>query len=169
MKNLNHEYEIKNTYKEIPKVLSKEDAVDVLLNSKKSLSRYGDGEFSLVDGEDLAFQNCDKELQRRLTEILKSGNENLLVGLPDVFSSLKQYIPKYEDYWRNWIVVKRPSIYKMLDMSKTYCSSFISRPYMAYKDKKNVINFFKKVRKLWENRDIVVVEGKFSTLGEFAI
>ena len=165
IKDINHGYEIKDTEKIIPQMISKEDTIDILLNSKKSLSRFGDGEFALIEGNGLAFQPWSKELQDRLAEILHNGNENLLVGVPDVFHTLNDYIPKYVFYWRNFMVWNRSRLYKMFDMSKPYCNSFISRPYMIYKNKKKSKEFFKKIRKLWENKDIVVVEGEFSTLG----
>ena len=165
IKDINYGYELKNTEKIIPQMISKEDAVDILLNSKKSLSRFGDGEFALMQGANLAFQPASKELQNRLIEILHNGNENLLVGIPDAFHNLDDYAPKYVYYWRNWMVWNRNEIYKMLDMSKPYCNSFISRPYMLYKNKKNASEFFKKLKELWKNKDIVIVEGEFSTLG----
>ena len=66
----NLEYEIaakiKNGHMMFPKVLSAEAAIDEIIKNKKSMSRYGDGEWDLALGRDNSFQKSDGKLRKRL-------------------------------------------------------------------------------------------------------
>lgn len=165
IKEQNEAYENNSPEKNFPTIISKEDTLDILINSNKSLARFGDGEFALIDGATLGFQSENKELARKLKNILQEKNENLLVGIPKTFASLEKFEPIHIEYWRKWVVANRNKLYSMLNMSKTYCNSFISRPYMIYKDKKNVGKYFQKMKQIWDKKDIVIVEGEYSRLG----
>ena len=46
-----------------------------------------------------------------------------------------------------------------------YGSTFISRPYMDLKDKSDSVAHFEKLKKLWDKRDILIVEGENSRSG----
>ena len=46
-----------------------------------------------------------------------------------------------------------------------YGSTFISRPYMDLKDKSASVVHFEKLKKLWNKRDILIVEGENSRSG----
>ena len=46
-----------------------------------------------------------------------------------------------------------------------YGSTFISRPYMDLKDKSASVAHFEKLKKLWDKRDILIVEGENSRSG----
>lgn len=44
----------------LPKVLSLNDTLYTVIASNKSLARYGDGEFKIIMGESISFQNMIK-------------------------------------------------------------------------------------------------------------
>ncbi|WP_267865474.1 GT-D fold domain-containing glycosyltransferase [Limosilactobacillus reuteri] len=46
-----------------------------------------------------------------------------------------------------------------------YGSSFISRPYMDWQDKRLAQGYFAKLRQLWADRDVLIVEGQLSRSG----
>ena len=54
---------------------------------------------------------------------------------------------------------------KILDKNKIYYSSDITRFYDKYKDKSNVPKYIKKFKKIWEGRDILIVEGEKTRFG----
>ena len=54
---------------------------------------------------------------------------------------------------------------KLLDKNKKYYSSDITRFYSRYKNKSHVPEFIKKLKKIWEKRDIIIVEGDKSRVG----
>lgn len=62
-------------------IKSIDETIDEIIKGK-SISRYGDGEFScILKNKDLGFQNYDKKLSQKLNEILKSNLENHLVAI----------------------------------------------------------------------------------------
>ena len=54
---------------------------------------------------------------------------------------------------------------KMINKNKKYYSGTISRFYLAYKDKTNIPKYIKKLKKIWEQKDILIIEGEKSRLG----
>ena len=61
--------------------------------------------------------------------------------------------------------LNRHKIYKMIDMKKEYYDALVTRLYVDHKDKSKAEERFKKLKKLWTNRDILIVEGEQSRLG----
>ena len=53
----------------------------------------------------------------------------------------------------------------MLDMKKEYYDTLVTRLYIDHKDKSKAEERFDKLKRLWENRDILIVEGEQSRLG----
>lgn len=65
------------------RALRSEESLQMLLESKKSLIRYGNGESEIIVGMDMATQEYDKELQKNLIKIIKeySPYSNYLLAL----------------------------------------------------------------------------------------
>lgn len=142
----------------IPKVISEEDSLYTTLSSGKSLARYGDGEFKLILGENISFQKYDKKLAERLKNILKNDNDNLLVGIIDIFGCPPS------DYMRKVAVNCREEIYKYLDFEKEYLDSMFTRR-VKFVSNKQGMDYFSRIKQLWDNKDVVIVEGAGSRLG----
>src|SRR5699024_11068565 len=87
----NLKYEILEELKsaQIPKMVKARETIRTLCSSCKSLVRFGDGEFNLIEGRDIGFQKASPLLSKRLAEVLTSRDDNILVGIPDVFGSLE--------------------------------------------------------------------------------
>lgn len=151
--------------KKNPVVKSTDETIDKIINSRVSISRYGDGEFALMNGRDLMFQPYHKELGEKLKLIIKSNEENHIVGVPNVFGDLDIYTDKSKEYWIKYLNLNRNKIYKILKKDKIYYDSLVTRLYIDYKDKKNVKSRFNKIKMLWDNRELVIVEGDKSRLG----
>ena len=56
---------------------------------------------------------------------------------------------------------------KLLNKSRKYYSALISRYYSLYKDKRkfNTLEYITKLKKIWEQRDILIIEGYYSRNG----
>lgn len=162
---LNSKYENEEIDLIYPKVHTKEETLKEIIESERSIARYGDGEFNLVWGESLPYQDFSEKLQRKLLEILTTNDDNLLVGIPYIFKSLKIYNEGASNFWRRLVITNREKIYNILDLKKQYYDSFVSRPYMDLADKSLVGAYFNEFKKVWDNKDIVFVEGKMSRLG----
>lgn len=58
-----------------PKIASIDETIEELISKKKSIARYGDGEFMICFGRDINFQKSDKLLRKRLRLILQNNND----------------------------------------------------------------------------------------------
>lgn len=149
-----------------PSIKDENELIKRIIDEKCSLARYGDGEFRIIFGKDIGFQEYNELLSIRLKEILKSNEKNFIVGLPDVFSDLEKYTKESVFYWSEVLTFNRLKWIKLLSKEKIYYNSFISRPYIIYKDKKNSKQKFENLKKIWNDKEIVIVEGEESNLGE---
>lgn len=130
-----------------------------------SISRFGDGEFKLINNKNLLFQQYNKELSKRLLEILSSNEENHLVCIPYQLRDISWLNDRSQTYWINYLNLNRANIYKILDRRKIYYDAFITRFYIDYRDKKKSKEILNKLKKIWKNRSIVIIEGDQSRLG----
>lgn len=149
----------------IPTVINCEKTINELVNSQKSIIRYGDGEFNIINGNNIRFQEFDKNLKQELEQLLQIDDVNIMVAIPDAFSDLSKHNKSAQKFWQKYMVTHRANLYKKLDFNKTYYDAFISRSYLEYLNNKNHNVIFKNLKKIWQNKDIVLVEGEFSRLG----
>ena len=147
------------------RVCSINETIEALIGSERSLVRFGDGEITLIKGVDNKTQQMDAELGRRLAEILQFREDNLLVALPDIFAGLDQYRDSGKRFWEDHLLKGRAYYYRYCDPKKVYFNSFISRCYYLYRDKSECVQQFQKIRQIWANRDVVVVEGAMTHNG----
>ena len=149
------------------KIKTPEETLDKLINENCSISRLGDGEFDLIWGIDIQYQNVNDKLVKKLREILESNEDKLLIGINNAFDL--DYINKYNDfaknYWKGWLKDNKYRVLKLLSKKKQYYSALISRFYIDYEDKSSVSEYVEKLKKLWDKKDVLVVEGEFSRLG----
>lgn len=147
-------------------ILSFEDTVHEIIDKKKSISRFGDGEFRLLTQErGIYFQKLDNKIADRLNEVLDSSLPNHLVCIPSAFITRKNMKREVKVHWLGFINQKGKEIASATDYRKIYGDSLISRFYMDYKDKSAVLLKVNSLKKIWEDQDILFVEGEYSRLG----
>lgn len=148
-------------------IMSIEETVDDIIINRKSISRYGDGEFILVLKErGILFQSLNEDLSDRLKLVLNSNLPNLIVALPEPFKNVKSLRRSGKIHWLNLINQKGNKIAcSIKDKKKVYGNAFISRFYMEYDNKRNVQNTAEKIKEIWENKDLLIIEGESSRLG----
>lgn len=149
----------------MPEIKSIDETLDEIINNKTSVCRYGDGEFKLILHNNITFQKANPSLAKRLKEILLSQEEKLLICLPDVFKDLSIYAEEPKSYWKLHVAKYRLKWNKMMKKEKIYYNSFISRFYYPFKDKNKCKDWLIKLRLIWKDRDVVLIEGKKSRLG----
>lgn len=147
--------------------LSNQDAVDQIVFQHKSLARFGDGEFSWILGNDVAqgYQNVSEDLSNRLLNVLNSNDENLLLGVLRVLNDDTQMNFRARAHWRTFKAKYQKQIMSLLDMSKSYVDSSITRPYIDLKNKQNAKSQFDNLKRIWQSRDVLLIEGDKSRLG----
>lgn len=149
-----------------PQIMTCEETVKYILETGCSVARFGDGEMKLVSGRDLLFQKATPRIKSKLKEVIGSDKENLLVCLPSVFSDEQLSNRNDAAYWKKHLSYSRRYWYKNLIEGKVYGNAFISRYYINLKDRKTGVGeYFQLVKKLWEDKDIIIVEGEKSRLG----
>lgn len=160
----NLKYEIADQIKDIklPKVTDAQNTIKTLYSSNKSMVRFGDGEFNLIEGRDIGFQKASPLLAKRLAEVLACDDENIMVGIPNIFGNLDGYCQHVRSYWREFLPKNRQRIYSLLNLDKTYYDAcFTGYAIQSVDaDEENLEKYYAEIRKIWDNRDIVFIKGK---------
>lgn len=147
-------------------VKSIEETIDEVIVHGKNLSRFGDGEFRLImENTSIGFQSGSSEMTAKLREVLQSSLDNHIIALPETFSKKNGLNWRVKYWWLNFINNIGVQIAPFLDADKTYGNAFLTRFYMDYENKDHVPGIVMKLKKIWDQQDILIVEGKYSRLG----
>lgn len=143
-----------------PHILSREETIRQIVEDGKSIARLGDGEFAaIVRQKRWNFQNESELLSVRMQEVLKSDHKDLLIGLHPTFYMNLFDLPEEEaDGVRAYMqpMVRRLHA-ELLDRSKTYGDALFHN----IDNDTDVVG----LRKIWDNRDCVFIEGVHTCMG----
>ena len=150
-------------------VMSIDETLDELIATDKSLVRFGDGEFSLINGNSIAYQEYSEELAQEMREILINADkeDNVLVCLPEIFEIFKGNFLQNKDsenFWKNELDY-HGRFFQDICKAKRYGSAWISRPYINSEDKSKGVTHFEKIKELFVGKDILIVEGATTRAG----
>lgn len=128
--------------------LSPEETVDYAIKNKKSIIRFGDGEFNIIGGKGIHYQNRNRELSDNLNNVINEyidnrNSVNYLVCMPSDF--LKRnglLLLKKKVYISSWSY-SRYVFKKFYDKSAVYGDAFVFAK--EYED------IYKKI---WENEKV---------------
>lgn len=148
-----------------PKVMTNMETIEKIIAEGLSVSRFGDAEIKLAAGKGVNYQVPDPQLAAKLRQVLSSEDERLLVCIPDVFESLSLFTPADGAYWVKHLARYRKYWYRFTLKNKVYGNAFISRVYMCFNEKHIAAAYFDALKKIWDNKDVVLVEGEKSRLG----
>lgn len=141
------------------KVHTIDETIDELLHTEKSMVRFGDGEIIMIKGVDLMLQKAAPEIGEGLAQILAYPYDDLLVTIPGIFDTLSDHRKASRQFWKDHLLFCRKTYEKYCNPNRIYYTTFVSRCYYYAEDRSNCDRWFAKIRKIWENRDIVIVEG----------
>lgn len=151
-----------------PHILSFDETISNIL-SRKSLARFGDGEIRMVLdlNEEIGFQKKCEKLSRRLQEVLKTDNENVLICLPNTFGLNFNFNTDSQIFWLgfNFNYAARFCRFLNIPNERKFGNALITRFYMPFKDKSEVAHKVAQLKKIWNNKEIVIIEGEASKLG----
>lgn len=131
-----------------------------------SLCRFGDGEIAWICGSSKGYfgQENSKLLSIRLEEVIKSKNDNILIGIPNFFDKMEGYSKKRKisrnihlsKYAKKW--------YELCSGNeKKYADSLITRVFLGRDtDYEFMFNNWKNI---WNDRDVIIVEGEQTYFG----
>lgn len=114
---------------DMPKLMTEEETIDEIVLNRKSISRFGDGEFSVMFGKShWRFQRDDAKLAERLREVVTSRDENILIGLNDFYGDLSHKTEREASGARSYITPQiRAEHMQLLDTERIYAQACISR------------------------------------------
>ena len=142
-----------------------DETLDYIIESQSSLVRFGDGEINMLAGHSIPYQDYDEELVSIMSDIIgQESREELVVCLPDAFTDRFRFtswaIPFWKDHMDHYM-----DFYRELCSNSWYGSTFVSRPYIDFEDKSQAKAQFEKLKSIWKNRDLLIVEGATSRSG----
>lgn len=119
----------------------------------------------------IGFQNHSNALAQKLRETLCARNENLLICIPKYLVSVRKCNKNARDFWLNWGKKNNQQV-QVTNLLRQCCGkryiygdSLITRPYIDLKSKKHAAKVFPLLKKLWNGRDLLIVEGVQTRLG----
>lgn len=149
------------------KVMNTNDTIDYILKNKCSIGRFGDGELCVMNGGGISFQNANAKLAEDLKKV-KTTNK-FLVCIPNVFNkkefNLKKLTKEEYKFWKREVFLRKGFWNKYFSFNIQVGDAFLSRFYLRYLDKESTKLTLVQLKKLWDSRDIVFVEGAGSRLG----
>lgn len=128
------------------------ESVYALRNDRRSLARFGDGEFRLMYRREhaLKFQRNSPELMTALCKVLTDPSGNTIIGMPQIFMGL---------HWSNVFAETWHFISPLAATQDQFINSHITRPIFFEQYGQDAVDAW---RSVWEGRDAAVVTGKGS-------
>lgn len=149
------------------KVVDFEASLNELVNTQKSMARFGDGElrWALNIPNKNSFQSSDVQLASRLQEIARTNQENLMICVPDVFNKLNMYTWDNQGSWAKILIPNYKKWMQLLPKVYKYYDANITRPYIQRRDKSLTNKYFEKFKSVWMGKKVLIVEGRLTRFG----
>ncbi|MCI9220007.1 MAG: DUF1792 domain-containing protein [Lachnospiraceae bacterium] len=159
---------LENKKYQFPILHSDEEAFRRIIDEKCSLIRFGDGEFELMAGKERApFQKYEKALSERLREVIQSRRDNLLIALANNYGSLDLYTESDKDGIRGYMTEEVRAFHaSLLDYSRVYYDAYLFKCYFLSKDRDDAERRYASVKRIWQDRDVVLIEGAETRTGQ---
>lgn len=147
-------------------VLDNQATLDYIERYHPSVARLGDGEISLMLGASQVFQDTDSLLEKRLREIVETpSSPRLLVCLSDTFHDIGRLVPPAQRWWRGHQQTFAAFYEQLGKRGNVYGNTMVTRPYMDLQDRNQAGTIFRRIKKWWQDRDLLIVEGAYTRSG----
>ena len=150
-------------------ILNSLNSIKYIIENKCSLSRFGDGEFDIIFGKNgNTFQVADKNLAERLKQVLMSNDVPYhVVAIPLPLKNIHNLRSTSAEFWGYYTLRYGKELLKYIEKSNRpiFLDTQLSRFYIMYKEKKHCKVQLALLRQIWDNKDIVIVEGCKSRTG----
>lgn len=149
----------------IPDIRSTEETLDKILQDHCSVSRYGDGELNLLREKGNGFCSYNSFLSERLQEVLMTEIPNHIVCLPHALIVQDNLNLRTRVFWLGYFTKAYEVFVRYIKPDRVYYDASFTRFYFAYKDKSVCKGYLENIKRIWLNRDILLIEGEYSRLG----
>jgi len=156
------EKELRRIEKDYPKVLSVNETLDLMINNRASITRFGDGEFSILLERKLSFQQSSKLLAQRLMEVLDSPPDpKLLIAITSLEFAAEEQGYEHRRYnFSQWFWLRSWKFIKKHLKRPVYGNAFVSR-LKVFEEVP-----LEKIKSVWDNRDVVFI---IPAIGRFVL
>ena len=164
-------YEIIDKYRkegyQYPRIGDTEEAVNKIVKERCSFVRFGDGEFEIMAGkEGPIFQKYSHNLAKRLLEVISSEEDRLLIGIANNYGNLDVYDEEIADGIRSYMRDEIREFHRsVLQKDRVYYDAYMFKSYFPYKNRKDTWKRVHMVKRIWDKRDILIVEGDKTRTG----
>lgn len=161
-------HDVRRNYK--LSVMTSEETIAYIKEHHCSIARYGDGEFAIMlqNGEP-GFQKGSDELAAALLNVIENAPDNLMLCIPRFFVSTTDMSRQGKRSAQGWeISYQKEVVQTIRNLGKgnyRFGDAYISRPFSAYRSNKNAERIFPLLKSLWQERDILIIEGTQTRLG----
>lgn len=153
-------YELNSSDVLRPNIMTAEETIYELINTNKSIARFGDGEFILIQGHSIGFQDTSPLLAARLKQILQSNDEKIMIGIPYAFFFYNENFHDFvKHFFKTWVATNRSNILKLLNLNIQYADTTCSQMYAQYENF-DFDKYFELTKTIWKDKDITMVCGE---------
>lgn len=147
-------------------ILDSFESIQYILDHRCSVSRFGDGEFTLFLGGMEGYQEHDEALAVRLIEVLTATDApNHVVGIPYFLKNVQGTVNLTRSFWGDFVTENGEKIAPYLSKQHLYIDTQISRFCLEYRSRRRSTRQLSLLKKIWDGRDLVIVEGTQSRTG----
>ncbi len=153
-----------------PHFESQDETIRKIVEEKRSLARFGDGEFQIMGNQkgNVKYQRYDARLAQRMIEVLHSDMPELIIAIANNYGSLESYALGCDDAIRRYMTDDIRKMHSsLLETERIYADAYLTRFYVMYKDNMTdaPVRRLEKLKSIWEKRNVISVEGALTRLG----
>lgn len=148
-----------------PRILTREETIGHIEKSECSFSRFGDGELELMLLIPSSFQKRSLKLRRELINVAKAKDDGFLVCIPGIIIDDSFYIERVRKWWQDNIKKWGWAWKHYFSEGQVFGDALITRPWAGIQREEIAELSFTRIKALWNDRDIVMVEGEKSRVG----
>ena len=131
---------------------------------KKSIIRFGDGEFDLINNKSIGYQNASMNLSVELKKALSLKNENACICIPSSLNPNTKITNRSLNFWLKYSLLNYTFLNENFKNDLFYDSLF-TRCHSSYRSQSETIDIFTFMRLHFSNKNILVVEGTKTNFG----
>ena len=84
----------------------------------------------------------------------------MIVTIPEIFDDLSIYRKESRQFWKDHLLFSRKIYEKYCNPHRVYYNTSVSRFYYSMNDKSKCAAWIEKIKLIWKDKDVVVVEGE---------
>ena len=96
---------------------------------------------------------------------MNSPHKNLLISIPSTFVSLENEKISSRFFWKQFLNKYSERLNNLLRKDYVYGNAGVTRFYIGQTNKKLSFKISQKLKQIWDNKEILIIEGKYSRLG----